>query len=159
MTTKRTNPTRTARISFPNSRNSLPGGCRGFKLLELMAVLLIASTVGVTAVSASYGSADDRRQVQRANAQYALSEIALLEEEYFLRNKRYTQHLGATGLGVEKTATPGGHYQLRVELPGDACPAGYCYVISAVPQGEQASDECGILKLTSDGTKLPAGCW
>jgi type IV pilus assembly protein PilE len=159
MTMKRIAPTRTARISFPNSRTSLARGCRGFKLLEFVAVLLIASTVGVTAVSASYGSADDRRQAQRANAQYALSEIALLQEEYFLHNKRYTRHLDSTGLGLEKTATSGGHYELRVEFPADACPAGYCYVISAIPQGEQAEDECGVLELTSDGAKLPAGCW
>ena len=55
--------------------------------------------------------------------------------------------------------TAGGHYTLRVEFPADACPAGFCYVVSAVPQGSQAEDACGTLSLTSDGDRLPAGCW
>ncbi len=146
-------------ISFPTSRNGLPQRCRGFKLLEFLAVLVIASTLGVTAVSASYGPSSGGLQAQRANAQYALAEIALLQEEYYLRNKRYTRHLGSAGLDVDTATTSGGHYRLRVELPEDACPAGYCYVLSAVPQGAQAGDECGTLKLTSDGTRLPAACW
>ncbi len=156
---KKNDAKRAGGISFPTSRNGLPQRCRGFKLLEFLAVLVIASTLGVTAVSASYGPSSGELQAQRANAQYALAEIALLQEEYFLRNKRYTRHLGSAGLDVDTATTSGGHYRLRVELPEDACPAGYCYVLSAVPQGAQAGDECGTLKLTSDGTRLPAACW
>lgn len=156
---KKNDATRAGGISFPTSSNGVAQRRRGFKLLEFLAVLVIASTLGVTAVSAAYGPSSGERQAQRANAQYALAEIALLQEEYFLLNKRYTRHLGSTGLDVDTTTSSGGHYRLRVELPEDACPAGYCYVLSAVPQGAQAGDECGVLKLTSDGTRLPAGCW
>jgi len=92
-------------------------------------------------------------------AQNALAEMAVLEQDYFLFNKRYTQDIGAAGLGLESTTTPGSHYVLGVEIPEDACPAGYCYVLSAVPQGAQRDDECGTLKLTSDGARLPVGCW
>ena len=152
---------KTSRISFLGPRNGVaaPGRCRGFKLMEFVVVLVIASTLGITAVSASYGSSGNSHQGPRANAQAALAEIAVLEEQYFLNNKRYTGDLGSKALGVASTVTPGDHYLLRVELPADACPAGYCYILSAVPQGEQAGDECGTLTLTSDGTKLPAGCW
>ena len=152
---------KTSRISFLGPRNGVaaPGRCRGFKLMEFVVVLVIASTLGITAVSASYGSSGNSHQGPRANAQAALAEIAVLEEQYFLNNKRYTGDLGSKSLGVASTVTPGDHYLLRVELPADACPAGYCYILSAVPQGEQAGDECGTLTLTSDGTKLPAGCW
>lgn len=161
MMTKRINYVQTGRISFLRSCNCIGARhrSRGFKLVEFLIVLAIASTLGFSAVSASYGSSEDRLQAQRANAQAALSQIAQLEEGHFLFNKRYTQRLGSKGLGIESTMTSGGHYALRAELPVDACPAGYCYVLSAVPQGSQADDECGTLTLTSDGTKLPAGCW
>jgi type IV pilus assembly protein PilE len=161
MTTKGLGNAPTGRISFLHPRNAIGARrrCRGFKLVEFLVVLVIASTLGISAVSASYGSSEERLQAQRGNAQSALAQIALLEEEHFLFNKRYTRHLGANGLGVESSVTPGGHYALHVELPEGACPAGYCYVLSAIPQGEQAEDECGTLTLTSDGEKLPAGCW
>ena len=161
MTTKGLEASQTGRTSFPRSRNRLgtPRRCHGFKLVEFVAVLAIASTLGIAAISTSYGSSGGPRQGPRANAQTALAEIAVLEDQYFLNYKRYTQRLDATGLGVESTMTPGGHYALRAELPPDACPVGYCYILSAVPQGAQADDECGTLTLTSDGTMLPAGCW
>ncbi len=161
MTTKGLNASQTGRTSFLRSRDRIgsPRRCRGFKLVEFVAVLAIASTLGITAVSASYGSSNGPRQGQRVNAQTALAEIAAREAQYFLNNKRYTGNLGSKGLGVESTITPGGHYALRVDLPPDACPVGYCYILSAVPQGAQAGDECGTLTMTSDGTKLPAGCW
>jgi type IV pilus assembly protein PilE len=146
---------RIGRTAFLNARKR----CRGFKLVEFLVVLAVASTLGIGAVSASWGSSEDRLQTKRANARFALAEIAQLEEAHFLLNKRYTHDLGSKGLDIESTTTPGGHYALRVELPEDACPFGYCYVLSAVPQGAQAEDTCGTLTLTSDGTKLPAGCW
>lgn len=161
MKTKGPEASKIGRTSFLRSRcgNGTPRRCHGFKLVELAAVLAIASTLGFTVVSASYGSSSEPRQGHRATAQTALAEIAVLEEQYFLNNKRYTGHLGPKGLGVESTVTPGDHYSIRVELPEDLCPVGFCYIASAVPQGAQADDECGTLTLTSDGTKLPAGCW
>ncbi len=161
MTTKGLNASQTGRTSFLGSRDRFgsPRLCRGFKLVEFVVVLAIASTLGITAVSASYGSSSGSRQGPRVNAQTALAEIAAREAQYFLNNKRYTRDLGSKGLGVESTTTPGGHYALRVELPPGACPVGYCYILSAVPQGAQTGDDCGTLSLTSDGTKLPAGCW
>ncbi len=161
MTTKGLNASQTERTSFLRSRDRIGSRrrCRGFKLVEFVAVLAIASTLGITAVSASYGSSSGPRQGPRVNAQTALAEIAAREAQYFLNNKRYTRDLGSKGLGVESTTTPGGHYALRAELPPGACPVGYCYILSAVPQGAQTGDECGTLTLTSDGTKLPAGCW
>jgi type IV pilus assembly protein PilE len=150
-----------ARISFLGSRGGIGTRrrCHGFKLVEFVAVLVIASTLGISAVSASYGSSGESRQGPRATAQTALADIAVQQEQYFLSNKRYTGDLGAKGLGLETTMTPGDHYALRVELPANACPAGYCYILTAVPQAAQADDECGTLTLTSDGAKLPAACW
>ncbi len=161
MTTKGLRASQTVRTLCLRPRNGIgaPRRCHGFKLVEFVAVLAIASTIGITAISASYGSSSDTRAGQRVNAQIALAKIAALEEQYFLNNKRYTRHLDSKGLDVESTTTPGGHYALRVELPPDACPVGYCYILSAVPQGAQVDDKCGTLTLTSDGTKLPAGCW
>lgn len=162
MTTKGLEAPQIARTSFLRSRDRLGAArrCQGFKLVEFVAVLAIASALGITAVSASYGSSGGPRQGQLVNAQRALAEMAVSEEQYFLNHKRYTRHLGSKGLGVESDMTPGGHYALLVEFPAaDACPVGYCYVLSAVAQSAQADDECGTLSLSSDGTKLPAGCW
>ena len=161
MMTKALEASQTARTAFLRSRNGCgsPRRCRGFKLVELVAVLTIAGTLGITAVSASYGPSSGPRHGQLANAQSALANIATLEEQYFLNHKRYTGDLGPKGLGVASTVTPGGHYALRVELPEDACPVGYCYVLSAVARAAKAGGECGTLTLTSDGTRLPAGCW
>ena len=146
--------------SFPRHGLGARRRSRGFKLVELVAVLAIASTVGVSAVSASYDSTGDGREGPRANAQLAMAEIAARQEQHFLQNKRYTRDLEAIGLDVDDTTTPGGHYALRVEFPAaSACPTGFCYIVSAIPQGAQADDSCGTLSLTSDGTRLPAGCW
>lgn len=143
--------------SFPGFGVGARRRSRGFKLVELVAVIAIASTVGVSAVSASYDSSGEG---PRASAQLAMAEIASLEEQYFLSNRRYTQDLAAMGLVAEDATTPGGHYALRVEFPApEACPTGFCYIVRAVPQGTQAEDTCGTLSLTSDGAKLPAGCW
>ena len=162
MTTKGPEAAKTKRILVPElaQRPWKPSAQSGLQAGGVRGRLsLIASTLGISAVSASYGSSGEPRQGQRANAQAALAEMAVLEEQYFLNNKRYTGHLGSKGLGVDSTMTAGERYTLRVELPAQACPAGYCYILSAVPQGEQAGDECGTLTLSSDGTKLPAGCW
>ena len=132
--------------------------CRGFKLVEFVAVLAIASTVGITAVSA-YGRSSDSKQGRHATARAALAEIAVLQEQYFLNNRRYSEHLGSKGLGLESAETPDGHYSLRVELPADACPRGFCYIISAKARDAELGDECSTLTLTSDGTRLPAQCW
>lgn len=155
MKARKIEQSRFGRTAFLNARRR----CGGFKLVQFVVILAVASTLGIGAMSASYGSSGDRLASKRAYAQVALAEIAQLEEAHFLLNKRYTRHLGSQGLDIESTTTPGGHYTLRVELPQDVCPAGYCYILSAVPQGAQAADECGTLTLTSDGTKLPAGCW
>ena len=108
MTTKGLNASQTGRTSFLGSRGRIgaPRRCRGFKLVEFVAVLAIASALGITAVSASYGSSGGPRQASSANAQTvlaqtALAEIAAREEQYFLNNKRYTRHLGSKGLGVD----------------------------------------------------------
>ena len=160
MSTKHTNASKVTKTSFPRPgfRNRALRRCRGFKLVEFVAVLAIASTVGITAVSA-YGPSKDSKQGRHAAARAALAEIAALQEQYFLNNKRYSEHLGSKGLGLESDETPGGHYTLRVELPADACPKGFCYIITAKARDVETGDECSTLSLTSDGTRLPAQCW
>ena len=79
MTTKGLKASRSARISFLGSRGGIGTRrrCHGFKLVEFVAVLAIASTLGISAVSASYGSSSEQRQAPRANAQAALVDIAI----------------------------------------------------------------------------------
>ena len=160
MSTRDASVSKIGGTSFPRARFLSPvlHRCQGFKLIEFVAVLAIASTVGITAVSA-YGPSSDSKKGRHAAAQAAMAEIAVLQEEYFLNNRRYIEQLGSEGLGLESAETPDGHYALRVEMPADACPRGFCYIISAKARDARAGDECGMLTLTSDGTKLPKQCW
>lgn len=161
MTSTHRRATPGAGTAFSRGRTTLAARrrSRGFKRVELLVALAIAATVAFPAFSASFGSSADGHGGARANAQLALAELASLQAQYFLNHKRYTDDLDAVGFGSQRAATSGGHYALQMELPDEACPAGFCYVLSAVPQGRQADDACGTLSLTSDGDKLPAGCW
>lgn len=150
-----------AGTAFPIRHNTIAARRHslGFKRVEFLVALAVAAMLAFPAFSASFGSSGDRHKGARASAQLALSELASLQEQYFVNHKRFTDDLDAVGFGNERASTSGGHYTLRVELPDEACPEGYCYVLSAVPKGRQVEDDCGTLSLTSDGDKLPAGCW
>jgi Tfp pilus assembly protein PilE len=132
--------------------------CRGASLVKLMGSLATAGVVWMTVISSSYGSLGDSAQAQRARTQAELAQIAVLQEQFFLNNGRYTQRLGAEGLNLDRAIAADQQYTLRVDFPTASCPTGYCYVLRAIPKGDQV-DECGTLSLGSDGTKLPAGCW
>lgn len=76
-------------------------------------------------------------------------------------------------LKLEESYTSGGSYDLN--LLGTNCPSTLCesdssrytfilegtniYTITATPQGAQATDRCGTLRLNAKGAGSPADCW
>ena len=95
---------------------------------------------------------------RRAEGQQAMVDAASRQEQFSLDSKTYTTIVGAGGLNLNAT-TQGGYYQLSVQAATLACAITSCYVVVGVPQGTQANDSCGTLTLSSEGDRLPAGCW
>lgn len=127
---------------------------KGFTLVEL---LITVAVVAVLAAIAFPAYQEQVRSTRRAEARAALQEIALRQQAFFLDNRTFTATLGAGGVD-SATKTGSGFYDLAVTNP-TGCPIGSCYRLEATPNGVQADDSCGILVLTSVGTKLPANCW
>ena len=127
----------------------------GFSLLELLVALVV---IGVLTAIAMPMYQSQAMASKRANGTAALQDAASREEQFFLDNKSYTTTIGAGGLGVSAT-TEGGHYVLSVDAPAASCLVTQCYVLRATPQNAQAADPCGALTISSDGERLPAGCW
>jgi type IV pilus assembly protein PilE len=126
----------------------------GFTLVELTVVVAIAAILA----SVAYPSyVDHIRRTHRAAAQAALSEVAALQEQFFLDNKRYATNI-ATELSAQVQVDDGA-YALSVAGATSSCPINRCYLLQAAPQGDQARDSCGTLGLGSGGTRTPTGCW
>ncbi len=128
---------------------------RGFSLLELLIVLVVAGIIASVALPAYQEHA---RKARRAEGHAALYDSASRQEEFFLNNKTYTTTVGAGGLNA-LSPTENGFYAITVDAPTAACPINRCYQLRATPQGNQASDSCGALTLDFDRIKNPTNCW
>ncbi|MDH3469026.1 MAG: prepilin-type N-terminal cleavage/methylation domain-containing protein, partial [Gammaproteobacteria bacterium] len=60
---------------------------RGFTLIELMVVIVVASVLMAIAVPSYF---DQVKRARRADAREALSDLATRQEQFFLDNKAYT---------------------------------------------------------------------
>ena len=132
-----------------------PRGNRGFTLVELLVAMVVMGIITSIAMVSYRTFAVESR---RTTATTALSDAASRQEQFFLNNKTYTTTVGAGGLNVS-TTVDGGYYVLSVVTPTAACPVTRCWVMQAAPQGTQNEDSCGTLSYSSDGDRLPAGCW
>lgn len=122
----------------------------GFTLLELM------MTIIVVAILASIAAPSYMQHIQSARreaAKKSLLELAQHLEGY------YANHMSYSGATVpSKLASELPYYQLQVSgaSAGD-------YTLLAVPlsSGAQASDKCGTLSLSHNGTRSATGtqCW
>jgi type IV pilus assembly protein PilE len=121
---------------------------RGFTLIELMTVVVVAAILTGLAVSSYRNS---MLRAQRTNATTALLNIASAQEKFFLQNNRYAdnaERLAAPpgGLGI---ADPAG-YTIRV----DSADFTRQFTLVATATGTQAQDnDCASFTLTQDGLR------
>lgn len=128
---------------------------RGFSLVELMIVVVVAAIIATIAFPIYQ---EQTRKSRRAAATAALIDATSRQEQFFLDNKSYTTTITAGGLNME-AVTEGGTYTLSVDAPTGACILDRCYRVRATPQGAQAGDKCGVLMVNSERVKTPVNCW
>ena len=117
----------------------------GFSLIELLIVIAILGIIVGIAVP-QYNQY--RRRANRAEARTTLVEAAQIAEREFVRTNSYDD----AAIPAESP-----HRLYRIDYDSDVTE----FVISAVPQGAQAGDECGTFTINQAGVRgaAQAGCW
>lgn len=130
------------------------GRIPGFTLIEAMIVVGILAIV----VALAYPTYIDQvRKARRADAESSLLAAAQLLERCFTRLNTYAV---AAGCPDPTGASQDGYYQITLDEDTSGATT---YTLVATPQGDQASDPCGIYSLDHLGNKMPAPdsnrCW
>ncbi|GLQ89391.1 type IV pilin protein [Dyella flagellata] len=121
---------------------------RGFSLVELLAVMAIASILAAMATQ-SYSRYVLRSH--RADAHQALMAIAHAQERWYATYNRYATDLGKLGM-ADQAISEHGYYALTSRVLDSA---GQGFVAMAMPIGRQFGDACGKLSIDNAGRKLP----
>ncbi len=124
---------------------------RGFTLIEILIVLVIMGILAAIAVPSYQASTTKSR---RTDAKSALMDLSARSEKFFAQNNSYTTEVSAaSGLGLGRTTSLDGYYDLTVaQCAGGAITR--CYLLTATATGAQASDTvCTSLSLDNVGRK------
>jgi type IV pilus assembly protein PilE len=120
-----------------------PRGARGFTLIEMLFALTVAGILSSLAYP-SYLHVIQR--VRRADALVAVMQVQMAQERHRGQHARFGS-LADVGMN---DASPGGHYDLKVE---EATTTGY--ELYAQARGPQRSDKiCRHLRLVVDGAQV-----
>ncbi|MFH1044298.1 MAG: type IV pilin protein [Pseudomonadota bacterium] len=136
----------------PNRRN------RGFTLIELMIVVVI---IGILAAIAYPSYRSYILKGNRASAQAFLMDAAQRQQQYFLDNRAYAPDLGAlfgtatAALAVPSEVSP--YYGVPIVATSAGPPP--TFVITATPQGAQATNNEPTLTIDQAGTRTPSTSW
>lgn len=144
----------TSMLSGPISSGQQTGPLglvRGFTLIELM---IVVAVVAILAAVAYPSYLEQIRKSRRAQAKADMVEYMQQAERFHTVQNTYVGYQVPTGSPREGGTT---HYGLvgTTQTATDL-------VITATPQGGQASDSCGTLTLASTGAKTSANnaeCW
>lgn len=146
----------------------------GFTLLELLIVVAIIGILAAIAIPLYQHQVEASR---RTAAKTTLLDIASREEKYYATNNQYTADLTTLGYSSVATSCAGGassclqvpssdqyFYAVSVSVPTSGVTAGTTYTADAVPNGEQANDECGTFQINAQGAQTTLGgsatdCW
>jgi type IV pilus assembly protein PilE len=132
---------------------------RGFTLVELMIVVVIAAILVSIAIP-SYSSYVQRSR--RTEAKSALLNMASLEERFYSTQNLYSANPADFGYaaGVWPVQVGGGYYQVLIPAgavtpPAIGAPAAYTIQAVPVPGGMQAADTtCALFQINSLGVQF-----
>lgn len=122
----------------------------GFTLVELMIVVAI---IGILAAVAYPSYQQHGIRGKRAAAQSEMMNLANMQQQYLLAERRYADTAQLTTNGYALPAEVSAHYTYAVTVDNSA-PS---FTITFTPTGAQASD--GALTLNSAGVKSPSDKW
>ena len=130
---------------------------RGFTLIELM---ITVAVVGILAAVAYPSYTQYIVRANRSAAQSFMFAVTNKQEQYMLDARSYASSL--TALNVTLPTDVAGKYTVTLTSDMTSTPA--TYLVTATPQGNQASRDtkCGTLTLNQVGTKTASsvsGCW
>jgi type IV pilus assembly protein PilE len=146
------------------------GRQRGFTLVELLIVMVVAAILTAIAVPMYLNQV---RESRRTDARSALLDLAGREERYFATNSAYTAdstQLGYTSAGDTWPQTVGsGYYQIgtpTITAGAAGTPPTYSITATPVAGSPQAADTtCASFTVTSTGAETSTGtgsastCW
>ena len=126
---------------------------RGFTLVELLITIVVIGIL-VSVAYPSYGSY--LRKSRRAEAQQALMDITMRQQQLLLDTKKYATDLAGTGATVPASVLT--YYTITVT--GDNTPgAAPTFTATADPKGSQVADTCKPLTVNQINARTPTTCW
>ncbi|MHB0777338.1 type IV pilin protein [Halomonas sp. WWR20] len=131
----------------------------GFSLIELMICVAI---IGILAGIAWPSYERYVLRSHRTEAQATMQEMAQRLERRYSQTYSYGTEKSGKPSEMVPTLSPDtvpASGMVRYQISVDITDGGGDFIITATPQGGQASDSCGTLTFSQSGNRAPASCW